>query len=195
MKTLDTLNFAEVYAWPKKGECVRLRFLIKQSHPHPDIHSGPGRLAWRNGEGLFSSYNQPAQGIGAKYYCYLLAEGVEPPTDFNRAHFAGYDGNPGSFALRGKDIGELSIQLESRTTPYAQDWATIKVRGFDNPTPSEREFIEAQIVPFLREHIKANRAALREQAHAEIVANMRAKVARAREELATLEEQIDNIKI
>lgn len=193
MKTLCSINRTEVYAWPKKGECVRLQFLITQSRPHPDIAGHTGRLAWRNAEGLFPAWNNPASGIGQKYYCHLLAEGVEPPEDYNRTHFAGYEGNPGSFALRGKDIGELQIIIDIRDSPWASNCADIKVRGFDRPTPSEREFINAQIVPFLEKHIQEHREALREQARAEIVAAMREQVARAREELAAVEDQIETI--
>lgn len=193
MKTLASINQTALNVSPKKGEYVRLRFLIKQSHPHPDIHGATGRLAWRNAEGLFAQWNRPAEGIGAKYYCDLLAEGVEPPTDYNRTHFAGYEGNPGSFSLRGKDIGELQIQIELRQAPFHTTYATIRVRGFDTPTPTERDFINREIVPFLQAHIEANRDALREQARAEIMAAMRAKVAEAREQLAELEEQIETI--
>lgn len=180
------MKIASITITPKKGESVTLRFLVVQSIPYPDIASNGGRLEWRNDGGLFPRYYNPASGIGENYHCYCLADGITPPEDYNRTHFAGYDGKPGAFLLRGKDIGELTINLGS--------YAEIKVQGFNTPTPGEREFITAQIVEPLRAFIAVNKAALKEEAVVKITAQMRERVATARKEIDRLEAMINTAK-
>lgn len=184
--TLD--NQLTVTVHPKKGESIALRFLVVQGHPWPDLCSTCGQLAWRNYGGLFGQYNHPAEGIGATYHCYLLAENVEVPANFNRSHFAGYEGNRGSLTLRGRDLGELTVKLDK--------WGdSLKVRGFESPTPTECDFIRAQIVPALKTFVAEHRGALLEQAREKIVRQMHSEISEARERLNELEEQINDIKL
>lgn len=184
MKTNSTF-IASITITPKKGETIPLRFQVIQEIPFPDIESR-GDLNWRNTGGLFSSYGQPAQGIGEVYNCYLLASNVDNPTGNSRVEHAGYEGNPGTFSIRGQDVGELQIRLDR--------YHTVKVRGFNTPTPGEDSFIESQIVVPLRAFVDANRAALKAHAVARIQANMADRIREARKQLDALEAKISTAK-
>lgn len=180
----------------KKGDDQTLRFLIVQEIPYPDIGSECGEARWRNGGGLFRQYGRPAEGIGTNYICHLLAPG-DVPEDYNRNHFAGftpYAGYgkpalpplPGTMKLRGRDLGEMTIKLESNP-----DWPDIKVCGNESPSRSERDAIKTLVVPHLQKYISEHAAELRAEAVAKITANMVQRIADARKRLDVLEKEAD----
>jgi hypothetical protein len=173
----------------KKGESQILRFLIVQETPYPDIE----RFQWRNFGGIFPQYQRPAEGIGSKYYCYLLADNAPKvvPDDYNRTIFAGYADyrdktkvNGGTFKLRGRDLGEMSIRFDANP-----DYPEIKVNGFERPSNGERSAIVELIVPALRQFIAVNRAELKAQAVAKIKARFDSVIRDAKEQLNNLEKQ------
>jgi len=177
----------------KKGEKQTGRFLIDKAIPYPDIERG----RWRNSGGIFREYQEDIpRGIGNKYYCYLLAEGVtvKDGESYSRTSFAGYEDSPGAFTVRGKTLGEMTIEL----TP-GDEYANIKVRGFDNPTTSERDLIKDQIIPQLQKFINENAEELKQQAFKKIAENLKGRISGARQELDELEKQaetaIKNLKI
>jgi hypothetical protein len=189
MKTL------KLTASTKKGETQNLRFLIQQDIPYPDIAGDCGRLAWRNAGGLFGQYGSPARGIGENYICSLLADTAPDvvPDDYNRTILAGYADyhdqtkiNGGTFKLRGRDLGEMTIKFEGNP-----DYQNIKVHGFDAPSTGERAAIAEFIVPALRQFITDNRAELKAEAVANIKARFSAELEDARIALKVLEDQAE----
>lgn len=175
----------------KKGDEQTLRFGVAQEVPYPDIEGNGSGLHWRNFGGLFGQYGSKAQGIGEKYYCYLLAPDVEIPDDYNRTHFAGYADyhdkskvNGGTMTFRGKDLGEMSIHFDAN--PH---WQDIKVRGFERATGSEREAITSLIVPRLQEFIAANKAELRAEAIAKVKKTFSERIKSARASIDALENE------
>jgi hypothetical protein len=181
---------------PKKGESVELRFLVEQSHPYPRINANAGTLKWDNTGGLLGKYGSPASGIGEAYRAELLAPG-DVPENHNRTHYAGFRHNPGgykslevvnagTFALRGKDLGEMSIHFNNGS-------ANINVRGFEAPSSSEREFIRENIIPALATFINANKEDLRADALEKIKARLKNEVMEKRNELGLLELMIPTI--
>jgi hypothetical protein len=192
-------HIAHINVFPKKGECVKTRWLIWQERPFPCIRAEGGALAWSNMEGLLGKYGSKPTGLGSRYKCHLLTPEGDIPEDYNRTHFAGFSHrpgpygtpeviNPGTFALRGKDLGEITVKIGS--DPQYPD---IKVRGFDSPSASERDFIKAQIVPFLMEAINANAASLRKQALAYVSKRLTGELAEKSKELESLEKMIPQI--
>lgn len=176
MKT-TTINIST-----KKNEIQITHWLVVQECPYPDITAACGGLKWRNADGLFSSYGRPAFGIGKNYVCHLLTPDAAPTEDYDRTIFAGYEGRPGTFKLRGADLGEVRIGFGDNP-----DYPDIKVRGFDYPTRAERDLISSQIVPHLRTFIAANAASLKSEAIARVAKQFARKLAEAREELVLLE--------
>lgn len=183
---------------PKKGESVKLRFLVEQSHPFPRINAEAGSLKWDNTEGLLGKYGSPPSGLGEKYNAYLLAPG-DVPESYNRTNFAGYSHRPGpygslevvnagSFALRGKSLGEMSVRFEGNPT-----YPDIKVRGHDAPSASEREFIRDFITPTITAFIRENKAELRADALEKIKIRLALEVKEKRAELDKLEAMIPTI--
>ncbi len=186
MKTL------QVTVSTKKGETQNLRFLVIQEIPYPDISGECGSLRWRNFGGIFSQYGRKADGIGATYFCNLLSDTAPEviPPDYNRTIFAGYADyhdrtkiNGGTFKLRGRDLGEMSIHFGNLT------WPDIKVNGFDNPSKAERETIQELICPALVQFIEQNRASLKAEAVAKIKARFESELQEARKTLTELENQ------
>lgn len=173
------------------------RWIITQDHPWPDIATNGGELAWRNFGGLFGSYGTEATGIAPYYRCNLaMAEG-EIPEDYNRRHFAGYASKPGdpetpgTLTLRGRSLGEMSIEFNLAQEPI---WPVIRVRGFDAPTPGERDWIKTTIIPPLLEFVKAHATDLRQEAINATLKKMRAEIAEARATIEKLERQIETAK-
>ncbi len=190
IKDMKTL---QISASTKKGETQNLRFLVVQEIPYPDISGECGSLKWRNFGGIFSQYGRKAEGIGASYFCHLLADTAPEviPPDYNRTVFAGYVDykdqikiNGGTFKLRGKDLGEMSIHFSHNPT-----WPEIKINGFNAPSKSERESIQELICPALIKFIEQNRASLKAEAVAKIKAQFQDKLKEARETLTELENQ------
>lgn len=186
----------------KKGDIQQTRWLVVQSIPYPRINANGGQLRWENDEGkLWKQYQQPAKGIGQEYACYLLSPTCPepPPIDFDRTIFAGYvpyqsygkpadPANGGTIMFHKSSLGECSVNI----TPT---WVTIKtVDGFQNPGKSEKAFFNEQIIPKLKEFIKENAAALKEEAIRKIKARLVSEVCEKRAELVKLEKLIDEAK-
>lgn len=197
MKT--TQHITHINVSPKKGEVVKTRWIIWQERPHPCIRSETGALAWSHMEGLLGKYGSKPSGLGSRYKCHLLTPEGDIPEDYDRTHFAGFSHrpgpygtpevvNPGSFALRGKDLGEITVGIGNNP-----QYPEIRVRGFDSPSTSERDFIKAQIVPYLMEAINANAASLREQALAYVQKRLASELAEKRKELEDLEKLVPQI--
>lgn len=182
----EKMNITEISINTKKGETQKLRFLVVQEIPFPDIEGACGSIRWRNFGGLFPQYGSKATGLGSKFYCYLLAPG-DVPEDYSRRHFAGYEGNPGTMTFRGKDLGEMTIHFDNNPT-----WQDIKVRGFDRATGSEREAITELVIPQLKAFIDANKAALREEAIAKCKANFTGRISELRKQIGVLETEAAN---
>lgn len=198
---MNTPHIATVTVSTKKDHAQTTRWLVTQSRPYPDITSEGSTLAWRNAGDLFPSYRNshaPTR-LPSEYTCHLLREDIDPgKLDGSRRDHAGFnpgytyqDGqripqpdNPGALVLRGHSLGEMSITFSGNP-----DWPDIKVRGFDTPTPAERAWIKANIVPGLKSFIEANSASLRAAAVASLRDDMTARIATARLQLEQLEKQ------
>lgn len=163
----------------RKG-CTQLTtWAINQDRAYPGIDGGCS-LRWRNGGGLFADFNGPAKGIGRRYTCNLMRNDGAAMHG-NRYDFAGYEGLPGTIEYRGRDLGEMQIEIDSA------HYATIRLRGFDKPTDGERAWINAEIVPSLERAIEYNREALHAEAVAAMRASMLARLQDAREQLNKME--------
>jgi hypothetical protein len=182
----------------KQNEVQILRWLVVQETPHPDISSNGGsRLQWRNDGGLFGHYGQPAEGIGERYDCYLLASDVaDVPENYNRTHFAGYVAysgdktpKPGAMIVRGKSLGEMTIHFGANT-----QYQEIKVHGFDSPTHGEREVIRNLVVPKLVYFIQANKGELKDYAVKQIKERMQRVIAEVRTTVDSMESEISQAK-
>jgi hypothetical protein len=183
----------EIEVEPRKGLKVKTRWIVEQDRPYPTAERG----RWRQGGGWFSEAGEgpgdgEERGTPRHYTASLLAEGVEPPEDWNRTHLAGYrtyspGGDkgaplPGSVTLRGNDLGEMTVSWEADKTQYA----TITVRGYAGRcTAAEHGWIAAHILPGLVAFAEDNRAPLFARAiealrkrFAEVVADMRGEAGR-----------------
>ena len=183
----------------KKGEIQLSRWIITQSHPHPDTHGFSGNIDWRNGGGLFPEYGRPAQGIGHTYRCNLTIPQDEIPDNYNREQFAGFvpyvgygkptpPPNPGTLTIRGRDLGEMTIEIKEGHG-WPEGYAEISVRGNERPTPQEREIIKREIVPHLIDYIKRNAAELHSEAIKRLTANLAEQVSRVRASADKLEKE------
>lgn len=177
----------EIEVEPRRGHKVKTRWIVEQDRPYPTAERG----RWRQGGGWFCETGVWDEGycVAYRYTASLLAEGVEPPEDWNRTHLAGYrtyspGGDkgaplPGSVTLRGNDLGEMTVSWEAGKTQYA----TITVRGYAGRcTAAEHGWTAAHILPGLVAYAEANRAPLFARAiealrkrFAEVVADMRAE--------------------
>ncbi|OQA09841.1 MAG: hypothetical protein BWY66_00380 [bacterium ADurb.Bin374] len=178
----------------KKNNRVETLWGIRQEHPYPTIVGSCGTLEWENGEGLFPQWrpcDMEKPGIGQRYRCDLLRTDTDGHDLSTRVSSAGYDPhpdgkkNPGTFALRGVDLGEMSIE-------FGKDpqWADIRVRGFDRPSPSEREFIKENIVKVLAAAVDAHRDELKAEAIRELRLLVAERLKEARERLSKMDKEI-----
>ena len=198
---MKTPHIATIEISTKKDHSQTTRWLVTQSRPYPDITSEGSTLAWRNAGDLFPSYrnNHAPVRLPAEYVCRLLREDIDPTKlDNSRRDHAGFnpgyvyqDGqrihqpdNPGAIVLRGHSLGEMSVSFSGNP-----DWPDIKVRGFDTPTPAERAWIKANIIPGLLAHIENASLSLRAAAVASLRDDMAARIATARLQLDQLEKQ------
>jgi hypothetical protein len=174
----------------KKGTTQETTWKITQGHPYPDID----RSSWRNGEGLFPEWQgsmsggaMVAQGMPTRYHVALLRSDLTTEAN-DRTDYAGFTHgkygepqttNPGTITYRGKDLGEMTFTIEA-SNPY------INMR---DRTPSEREFIEAQIIPGLKAAIEANKHALRQEALNELETQLAERIATMRADADKLEKE------
>jgi hypothetical protein len=167
---------------PKKGETQHLRFLIHQEIPYPDTEGFGGRLQWRNTGGLLPKHGAPATGLEKTYRCLLLPPSGTPPPNFNRTHLAGYENNPGTLVIRGKNLGEVTVTI-------SETWQSSRVCGFENPTPFEEKVFSQWIYPTLREHIEENKKSLYEEATQKVEQNFLEKLEQLQRSLEELRQE------
>ena len=199
---MKTTHIAEIAVSTKKGHEQKTRWHVSLSRPYPDIHGVSG-LEWRNAGGLIPQYGQSKTKptLGNEYRCFLLRSDFNPDTATNnRNDFAGFspglvyvDGVrvlqpelPGSIELRGKSLGEMSVTFGNNP-----EWPDITVRGYGNrPTPAERDWIKAEIVPALRQFIEENRDSLKAEAVAALKKDVAERLAGYRADLDKMEKQM-----
>ena len=193
-------HIAEIEVSAKKGHTQKTRWLVVQDRPYPCIRADAGRLNWSNAEGLLDKYGSKPEGLGSRYKCHLLTPEGEVPEDYNRTHFAGYSHrpgpygtpdvvNPGGITYRGHDLGEMSVKFGSNP-----EYPDINVREYGGtPTPSERDWFKAEIVPALRRFIADNAETLRRDALAAVEKRLAAELEEKRQELAALAAMVPDI--
>lgn len=166
----------------KKGTTVTTTWGIQQERIYPDLECHGARISWRNTGGLFPQYPATkAVGLPATYNAYLLRDDIPTPTHNNRKDFAGYDGNPGTFALRGVDMGEVSAEINESPWPSC----TFRVRGSARPTAGERDFLAEHVLPHLKAAILREAKTLKAEAVDALAASV---VQRLKEAQASLDE-------
>lgn len=191
-------HIAEITISTKKGHTQQTRWLVSQSRPFPDMERG----AWRNAGGLLPKYGKTGKPtIGTEYRCHLLRSDYDQEkATGNRNDFAGFspglvykDGErvlqpelPGCIELRGKSLGEMSVTFGNNP-----EWPDIQVRGYGNhPTPSERAWIEAEIIPALRRFIESNAESLKAQAVEELKNDIKSRLTSYRADIDRMEKQM-----
>jgi len=179
----------------KKNNTVKTLWGIRQNWPCPTIVGSCGTLKWENGGGLFPQWrprDMEKSSIGSTYSCHLLRNDTDEHDLVTRVSCAGYDprgdgkANPGTFALRGVDLGEMSIEFGVNP-----EWPDIRVRGFNSPSPSERDFIKANIVKVLAAAVDAHRDELKAEAIRELRALVAERLEEAREKLIKMDREIN----
>ena len=187
----------------KKGEQQVTRWLVEQDHPFPRINlTGELRAEWENAGGLVGKYGNKPEGIGTSYSCYLLAEGVTPPKNWNHTHLAGFKHrpgphgtpevtNPGTITYRGRDMGELSITID----PSRAFGVTFNTYNGVNGalTRTEHDMLMEQVVPHLKSFIAANAVALKEAAVAAIRERLESEITEAEQKIADLKASIPSL--
>lgn len=164
----------------KKGTTVTTTWGIQQARIYPDLECHGTRIKWRNTGGLFPKYPATkAVGLPAEYYAYLLRDDIPTPTHNIRMDFAGYDGNPGTFALRGVDLGEVSALIKE--SPWSS--CVWEVRGRNSPTTGERDFLNLHVLPHLKAAILREAKALKAEAVDALAASVMERLKKARTSL------------
>lgn len=197
-------HIAPINVTTKKGHEQTTRWLLSQSRPCPDLTAQGSFLQWRNAGGVIPGRSCDKPELPRSYFAHLLRSDYSPDAHTGtREDFAGFEPalkydpqtgqrvktpeNPGTINLRGQSLGEMTLEI----TPGAAfgPRIDIKVRGFAVPTPSEKEWIKAHIVPGLLSYIEQHA----EEMHAETLAELRAhvcqRVSTARSQLDALEKQ------
>lgn len=196
-------HIAKITVSVRKGHTQDTLWAVRHNRPYPDITSSGSSLEWRNAGSLIPSYRTSAKvpALESSFTCDLFRSDFDESTaKGTRLDHAGFEpglvydpatgqriqtpANPGAIELRGKTLGEMRIEFGVNP-----DWPDIKVRGFDSPTSSEREWIKTHIVPSLRAYITANAASLRAHAIADLQADIAKRLAEARAQLDAMEKQ------
>lgn len=171
----------------KKGTTVTTTWGIRQARIYPDLECHGTRIEWRNTGGLFPQYPATkAVGLPAEYYAYLLRNDIPTPAYNNRMDFAGFYGNPGTFALRGVNLGEVSATIRESPWPSCV-W---RVRGSNSPTTGERDFLNEHVLPHLKEAILREAKALKAEAVDAIAASVAERLKNARTSLDACSKQM-----
>lgn len=149
----------------KKGHTVSTTWGVEQERVYPSLTQAHS-LRWQGDEAICGTYCTPPTGLPESYRFNLLRSDVVPDSEAlnSRANYAGYEGNPGTFELRGVSLGEMSGTFTSNPWPRF----SLRVRGFEHPTGGERSFLEAAIAPALRAAVEANKAQLKAEAVAAV---------------------------
>ena len=143
--------------------------------------------------------NQP-EVPAPEYRAHLLAEEVDPPNDYNRTHFAGFTWqkesgrdapkiitNPGTFAFRGNDLGEIAINL-SMGGQFPE--CNIRVRDHGALKPGEREFLRSQVVIPLADFVLARGEELAKLATEKLRQTLKERIRDAHAKLVSAEQQV-----
>lgn len=173
----------------KRGEVAIATWLIEQVRPFPCIRSTCGSLEWSHFDGIYGHHGRPAEGLGNSYRAMLLAPGINPPKDWNRTHLAGYEGNGGTFSIRGRDMGEISIEYG-----FGEFDHRVRVRGFEKPTPGEYEFLKSKVIPGIKSYTKTFAEDLREYARNAVIERMQLCCDGAIQEIEELRSKIKEAK-
>ena len=192
---------AKITVTTKKNTETQTTWGIVQIRPYPDFECRYGhKIERRNAGGLLPDCNGRKEGLPEVYNVALLRSDKTPDNMNDRTAHAGYvpyasygqkpePPNPGSFAYRGNDLGEVTAEITpSFGGGYYFRWS---VRGYgSNATPAERAFLDEQVKPGILKAIEEHRAALKAEAVAkirawvaEICAEMRASVDAAEKEM------------
>ena len=152
---------------------------ITQAHPYPD-HD---RNGWRNHGGLIPRGSR----MPREFKAYLLrADHAAQPLENSRQDHAGFDGNPGTFAIRGRSSGEVSATSRFYPGDAAPFWS-FNVRGSETPTPGERDWLAEHVAPALTAFVVEHAATLESAA----IDGFERACNRA---LADLAEQLENMR-
>ncbi len=202
-------NLVNITVSTKKGHKQETLWSMYPNRPHPCIvssHTG-GPLKWESHEGILDKYNDVQVNepmMADTYICDLLRSDFNiDSAKGNRMDHAGYDEmknenvngvyrktsfpNPGTFELRGKDLGEIRIEV-GKFNSWTKDLDTkIQVRGFSTPSGAEGEFIRSEIVPHLLAYIAENKAVMRAQAIDAVKQRVQEQIDARRADLSKLE--------
>lgn len=181
----------------KKNNPVTTIWGIKQCRPYPIIDCSGGWARWQNAEGLVPPWRlegcpRDLPTIGAAYDCWLLRNDTNLHDSGSRVSHAGWVDDktgfvaPGSFELRGETLGEVQVKINKRI-----GWNLIAVRGHNDPTPGERDFINEKIVPHLKEVIDGHAALLKHEATCALRRYVIKGVAELRESLRKAETEME----
>lgn len=173
----------------KKGVTIQTTWGLWQGKPYPSFNH---RLDWENTGGLFKEYYEDkAKGLGREYHFALLRNDRTEWTGKDRTDYAGFvpyleeTPNPGSFAYRGNDMGEITGSFDINPAPFSLsgcvDWS---VRGWSGTaTPSERDFLNNAVKPALIAAAEAHKDALKAEAIEALRAHVAENLADARASL------------
>jgi hypothetical protein len=180
----------------KKGCVVETLWCVRQIGPRPDFEGCCGGFRWRNYGGLIPQWrpcDMEKPSIGRTYWCDLLRSDKENHDQSTRVDHAGYVPDqrdphpaPGTFTLRGVDMGEMNIVYENGT-----EWPAIRVRGFQKPTEGERAFIKQHIHEKLALFIRDNAMRLKAAAIEDVRECVRSRCSEARASLNKLEKEMN----
>lgn len=174
----------------KKGVSVTTKWGVFQDAPYPSLTMHGSSLQWQNAGGLLPSYGNPATGLADDYTAVLLVPDYDPATEKNnRLDYAGYDGNPGTFSIRGVDQGETIINIER---PESERPFVKHVSYLNQRTDGEKKFYKEKVVPAIVAFIKENKAALKQDAVDRVKASVAEQVNRVKESLPVVEREILN---
>jgi hypothetical protein len=201
MKTLKTLkHICPVTIQATKSSTLGTRWHVEQSRPYPHLSATYG-MDWMNTEQLFPRGGATAS-LPKHYRCHLLRSDLDPNNATgDRNDFAGFspglvydpetgrraitETHPGTFSIRGRDMGEVSIEFGNNP-----EWPDIRLAISGTPSRAEREWIMERIVPQLRAYIATNAASLHREAVDALAFDTAAKLAKARAELESCEQQM-----
>ena len=195
MKKANTRHIAAVTVTTKKGEEQRTRWLIWLDRVYPCIkgHSAGG-LNWENTESLFPRYGSEARGLALRYSAAMLRSDYdEESAQDNRLDYAGADGAPGSLVIRGEDLGELSAEIIGASGTCG-GYVSYRARGYNSPTPGEKNLLQEQVTPALLAYVKANARSLKAEAVAVVKAHFAEELREARERLNWLKVEAKKAK-
>lgn len=179
---------------PKAGEAIKTRWGITQNIPYPSIGNGP-YFKWQNTDGLFPSFSKPAKGIGRSYSAVLLRSDEENPDTSTREGHAEFNGAPGTFSLRGVNMGEVAVRITLGDDPSETPQSTWKVIDYDDPTAEQLSFLKTNILPVIHFAIQDNLKVLEKWALDQIEVHTARHLKDARESLDKLEAKMaDAIK-